>query len=131
MLAVAIISILIGVALPKFANLIRKANEGSTKGKLGAVRDCDVVGRLGGDELAVVLVQTSWRDGLKRAQTIQWRLEQTTLEFDGQTIPLRVSIGYEAYGPEDAIDDLICRADMAMYYFKRRKQAPIARVAAE
>jgi diguanylate cyclase (GGDEF)-like protein len=98
---------------------------------LGAVRDCDVVGRLGGDEFAVVLVQTSWRDGLKRAQTIQWRLEQTTLDFDGQTIPLRVSIGYEVYGPEDAIDDLICRADMAMYYFKRRKHAPIDRVAAE
>ncbi len=96
-----------------------------------AVRDCDVVGRLGGDEFAVVLVQTSWRDGLKRAQTIQWRLEQATLEFEDHAIPLRVSIGYEAYGPADAIDDLICRADMAMYYFKRRKQAPIARVAAE
>lgn len=98
---------------------------------LDAVRDCDVVGRLGGDEFAVVLVQTSWRDGLKRAQTIQWRLEQTTLDFDDQAIPLRVSIGYEAYGPEDAIDDLICRADMAMYYFKRRKHVPIAQVAAE
>ncbi len=97
----------------------------------GAVRDCDVVGRLGGDEFAVVLVQTSWRDGLKRAQTIQWRLEQATLEFEDHAIPLRVSIGYEAYGPADAIDDLMCRADMAMYYFKRRKQAPIARVAAE
>ncbi len=98
---------------------------------VGAVRDCDVVGRLGGDEFAVVLVQTSWRDGLKRAQTIQWLLEQTKLDFEGNTIPLRVSIGYEAYGPEDAIDDLMCRADMAMYYFKRRKHAPMAQVAAE
>jgi diguanylate cyclase (GGDEF)-like protein len=98
---------------------------------LGAVRDCDIVGRLGGDEFAVVLVQTSWRDGLKRAQTIQWQLEQTTLDFQGHAIPLRVSMGHEAYGPDDAIDDLICRADMAMYYYKRRKQTPIARVAAE
>ena len=97
----------------------------------GAVRECDIVGRLGGDEFAIVLVQTTWRDGLKRARTIQWGLEQTKLEFDGREIPLRVSIGYEAYGPEDAIDDLICRADMAMYYYKRRKQTPIARVAAE
>ncbi len=96
-----------------------------------AVRDCDVVGRLGGDEFAVVLVQTSWRDGLKRAQTIQWRLEQTALDFDGHAIPLRVSIGYEAYGPADAIDDLMCRADMAMYYYKRRKHTPLAQEAAE
>ncbi len=103
----------------------------TSKTLAGAVRDCDVVGRLGGDEFAVVLVQTNWRDGLKRAQTIQWRLEQTTLEFDGQAIPLRVSIGYEAYGPNDVIDDLICRADMAMYYYKRRKHEPMADVAAE
>ena len=96
-----------------------------------AVRDCDIVGRLGGDEFAIVLVQTTWRDGLKRAQTIQWRLEQSTLDFDGHEIPLRVSIGYEAYGPEDGIDDLICRADMAMYYYKRRKHTPLLRAAAE
>jgi diguanylate cyclase (GGDEF)-like protein len=96
-----------------------------------SVRDCDIVGRLGGDEFAVVLVQTSWADGLKRARTIQWRLEQTTLDFERHTIPIRVSIGYEAYGPEDSIDDLICRADMAMYYYKRRKHTPIVHAAAE
>jgi diguanylate cyclase (GGDEF)-like protein len=96
-----------------------------------AVRDCDIVGRLGGDEFAIVLAQTTWRDGLKRAQTIQWRLEQTALKFDGHEIPLHVSIGYEAYGPDDAIDDLMCRADMAMYYYKHRKHEPMAQAAAE
>ena len=69
--------------------------------------------------------------GLVEVSAADTRLEQSALDFDGHKIPLRVSIGYEAYGPEDGIDDLICRADMAMYYFKRRKQAPIARVAAE
>lgn len=38
MVVVAIVGILAALAFPRFAGLIRKANEGSTKGKLGAVR---------------------------------------------------------------------------------------------
>jgi len=38
MIVVAIIGILAAIAIPKFADLIRKSNEGSTKGNLGAVR---------------------------------------------------------------------------------------------
>ncbi len=38
MIVVAIIGILAAVAMPRFANLIRKSNEGATKGKLGALR---------------------------------------------------------------------------------------------
>jgi len=38
MIVTAIIGILAAIALPKFADLIRKSKEGSTKGNLGAVR---------------------------------------------------------------------------------------------
>lgn len=38
MIVVAIIGILAAIALPKFGDLIRKSNEGATKGNLGAVR---------------------------------------------------------------------------------------------
>jgi len=38
MLVVAIIGILSLIALPKFADMVRKAKEGATKGRLGAVR---------------------------------------------------------------------------------------------
>jgi prepilin-type N-terminal cleavage/methylation domain-containing protein len=38
MLVVAIIGILAALAIPKFADLIRKSNEGATRGNLGAVR---------------------------------------------------------------------------------------------
>ncbi len=38
MIVVAIIGILAAIAIPKFAELIRKANEGKTKGNLGALR---------------------------------------------------------------------------------------------
>ena len=38
MIVVAIIGILAAIAIPKFAELVRKSNEGSTKGNLGAIR---------------------------------------------------------------------------------------------
>jgi general secretion pathway protein G len=38
MIVVAIIGILAAIAIPKFADLIRKSSEGASKGNLGAVR---------------------------------------------------------------------------------------------
>ena len=38
MIVVAIIGILAAIAIPKFADLIRKSNEGATKGNIGAIR---------------------------------------------------------------------------------------------
>src|SRR5580704_14267389 len=38
MIVVAIIGILAAIAIPKFADLIRKSQEGSTKGNLGSIR---------------------------------------------------------------------------------------------
>ncbi|MEW6557249.1 MAG: prepilin-type N-terminal cleavage/methylation domain-containing protein [Elusimicrobiota bacterium] len=38
MIVVAIIGILAAIAIPKFADLIRKSKEGATKGSLGAIR---------------------------------------------------------------------------------------------
>ncbi len=38
MIVVAIIGILSAIAIPKFADLIRKSNEGATKGNLGGIR---------------------------------------------------------------------------------------------
>ncbi len=38
MLVVAIISVLASISLPKFAQLVRKAREASTLGKLGSIR---------------------------------------------------------------------------------------------
>ena len=38
MVVVALIGILASVAVPRFADMIRKANEGATRGKLGSIR---------------------------------------------------------------------------------------------
>jgi len=88
-----------------------------------SVREIDVIGRLGGDEFGIVLVNSTWKDGARRMRTIQWMLDSAGIVYRGKDISLQVSIGVEPYGPHDTVDDLIHRADMAMYYNKRRKQS--------
>ena len=88
-----------------------------------SVREIDVIGRLGGDEFGIVLVNSTWKDGARRMRTIQWMLDSAGIVYRGKDISLQVSIGVERYGPHDTVDDLIHRADMAMYYNKRRKQS--------
>lgn len=96
-----------------------------------SVREIDTVGRLGGDEFSVLLVNTGWKDGVRRMRTLQWVLDNAGTIHKSKEIPLRVSMGFEPYGPQDTVDDLIHRADMAMYYNKRRRQAGFLQSAAE
>lgn len=96
-----------------------------------SLREIDTVARLGGDEFAMIVAQTQWQDGAKRAQTLQWALESTPCDFRGEPLEVKISLGIEPYGPDDVPDDLIRRADMAMYYVKRLKKGSLGRIAAE
>jgi diguanylate cyclase (GGDEF)-like protein len=87
-------------------------------------RETDFLARVGGDEFAVILVQTGWRNGLKRAQSLSRALNRLTVKFENETITISTSIGVEQFGPNDSdADALIARADMAMYCNKRRRAA--------
>ena len=93
-----------------------------------SLREIYTIARLGGDEFAMLIAQTKWADGLKRVQSLQWAIEG--VPADG--LPeVKVSLGIEPYGPNDTPEDLVRRADMAMYYVKRRKKGPMMRDAAE
>lgn len=96
-----------------------------------SVRASDFVARLGGDEFGIALVQTNRRDGIKRARSLQHAVEHEKFAYKGREINLRMSVGDEPFGPDDAADDLICRADMAMYYSKRSRSTALSRQAAQ
>jgi diguanylate cyclase (GGDEF)-like protein len=87
-------------------------------------RETDFVARLGGDEFAAILVQTGWRNGLKRAQTLSRALNRLVVKIGETPIAVSASIGVEHFGPDDTdAGALIARADMAMYVNKRRRAA--------
>lgn len=88
------------------------------------IRETDFVARLGGDEFTVILVQTGWRNGLKRAQTLSRALNRLIVKVEETAIGVSASVGVEHFGPDDNdAGTLMARADMAMYCNKRRRAA--------
>lgn len=82
-------------------------------------RTADVVGRIGGDEFVVLLVQSEWRLGQGRARQLQRMINRSFARYNEYRIPLRVSLGIEVYHPGDEPEQLLRRADEAMYADKR------------
>ena len=83
-------------------------------------RDSDVVGRLGGDEFVVLMADCP----ADEAQALITRLERNLdalHEKKGRRFRLSISVGVATYDPADpcSIDDLLRRADCAMYEEKR------------
>jgi diguanylate cyclase (GGDEF)-like protein len=95
------------------------------------VRQTDIVARLGGDEFAVLMVQTSWRDGFKRARGLNRVLNRSVAAVAKLQIQINASFGVEPFGPHDEEDNLVARADMAMYCNKRKKSSLAFITAAE
>jgi diguanylate cyclase (GGDEF)-like protein len=95
-----------------------------------SVREIDTVARLAGDEFAIILANTTRRDGAKRARMLQRELDRCRHRIGERTIPVYVSLGLEPYGADDDAKDLLARADMDMYCNKRRKASAQLRTAA-
>lgn len=81
-----------------------------------AVRQVDVVGRMGGDEFAVLMPET---DDLVAAAAARRLNETLRAAFDG-TPAVTASIGVVSFGATPVTaDDVLRRADQAMYEAKR------------
>lgn len=83
------------------------------------VRESDVVGRLGGDEFGVILVQADAKTAADKAQELVAVINGTPLTWEGQQIPISVAYGVHTFtGAEDAAA-AIQAADEAMYANKQ------------
>jgi diguanylate cyclase (GGDEF)-like protein len=88
-----------------------------------AFRSSDIVGRLSGDEFAIV--STGLTKGYVSA--IKTRIEQLNTLFSvqaGLPLILSISLGYVPFSPENsALDSLLSRADEKLYEEKEIKHA--------
>jgi diguanylate cyclase (GGDEF)-like protein/PAS domain S-box-containing protein len=84
-----------------------------------AVRQEDLVGRMGGEEFAVLLPQCSRRQALQLAERIRASLERHAVALDdGHKIAATVSIGVTSVASAVTLDQLIAAADQALYCAK-------------
>ena len=81
-----------------------------------SVRQADVVGRWGGEEFILICPVTALQGAANVAENLRQRIQESRLEVVGC---LTASFGVTSYQAGDAIEDLVARADRAMYQAKR------------
>jgi len=94
----------------------------------GVLRESDVVGRMGGDEFAVLLVNATGDAAASfeaRLTAALARRQDKESQADDAGLSLSLSIGSASCGParRRSLDDLLRRADAVMYARKRRSQS--------
>ena len=85
------------------------------------IRQKDLLGRYGGEEFALVLRETPLRIGVDVAERIRSTIEKYNFTFDGNQIPVTISIGAVALdSTSNSPEDLIALADKALYDAKNQ-----------
>ena len=89
----------------------------------GNIRDVDVIGRLGGDEFGILLVQVTEEQAQVKAEALAELVAATPFRWDNQELKISVAYGVYAFtDSEDPAEALAC-ADQRMYENKRLMKA--------
>jgi len=87
------------------------------------VRASDVVARIGGDEFAVLLWNADGRAAAAKAAALEEIVHATPLRWGSSALAVGASAGVALLGALDKADEVIARADAAMYA-RRANGAP-------
>ncbi len=83
-----------------------------------SVRDGDLVGRIGGEEFAILLPRVDQDAAIATAERIRAAIEAGAVPFDGEWLRTTVSIGIALVGIARTHEDSLRRADSALYRAK-------------
>ena len=90
---------------------------------LAHVRESDIVGRMGGDEFAVILVQADRATAEAKAAALARALEAEPVKFGDWSAPLHISWGVREITQDAEPEALVAEADAAMYARKRERKS--------
>lgn len=100
-------------------DFLRKTGEALVQG----VRDCDMVARLGGDEFGVLLFKTDPRTAKAKAATLACRISEQKIEMPTGNINITAAWGVAPCEPGGEAEQILSRADRAMYMSKKLSQS--------
>jgi len=82
------------------------------------MRNTEYCARYGGEEFLIVLTQTNINGALIGAERVRTNIEKIPFPDIGSDFKITVSIGLSEYKMRENIDDVIARADEALYRAK-------------
>ena len=88
----------------------------------------DVIGRIGGEEFAVILPETGHEGALQVAERFRSLVEQSAFLFEGVSLQVTISIGVASTNGEEDAADLFKAADDALYEAKETGRNRVASV---
>lgn len=86
------------------------------------LRASDIVGRLGGDEIGIILPQTSLADAEGIAHMLSLKLEEEPFSWQGVDISLSISYGLADLAKHKKAASALLAADQAMYRHKQSRK---------
>ncbi len=95
--------------LKRFANILGQS-----------LREVDYAGRLGGEEFVVILTRTKLAAALAVTERIRHALESADFSDVQPGLKVTTSIGVTAYVPQEALEDVLGRADGLLYQAKQK-----------
>ena len=96
-------------ALCSLVELMRESN-----------RDVDVIGRIGGDEFAVLLPDADASEAIACASRLRENLARMQWKVGDNEFMITCSMGVAEYQESESLDDLFIRADEALYESKKK-----------
>ena len=94
-------------ALVVFAQTVRQS-----------MREHETIGRLGGEEFALVLPATGIEAAVQAAERLRLAIRAATVITSGPSYTMTVSIGVVVLDPNEDLGDALARADQALYAAK-------------
>ncbi len=90
-----------------------------------AIRDTDVLARIGGEEFLLILPETAFEQAMQLARRLLDQVAETPLYLADRTVSFTFSGGLTEATAEDNISLLLIRADQALYQAKEQGRCRI------
>lgn len=86
---------------------------------LETVRAADTVGRMGGEELAVLVPETGADGALRLAERLRGAIAERSVPVRSGFVHITTSVGVAILWPDESLEDFLTRSDNALYEAKR------------
>jgi diguanylate cyclase (GGDEF)-like protein/PAS domain S-box-containing protein len=83
------------------------------------LRGADILGRIGGEEFAVLLPETDLPAATRAAERLRRAAESMNLVADGEAFGITVSLGVALLQEDEILEDFLKRTDQALYKAKQ------------